>query len=153
MNRRLEILEQILTVCCSCGGAGNFLLYHHNSKRFSFKTDGKLDRSNISNTEACRSPEDVIYRKLTNVLSEMTIEIPEIPELRGQKAIRALYNAITELEEQRGDQLTDKQARALIKIAKGMISSIQVERERAKPKKRISWLPFSKTKAPRDKSL
>ena len=83
----------------------------------------------------------------------MTIEIPEIPELRGEKAIKVLYDAIAELEEQRGNQLTDKQARALIKIAKGMISSIQKEKERAKPKKRISWLPFLKTKAPRDKSL
>jgi len=83
----------------------------------------------------------------------MTIEIPEIPELRGEKATSALHNAIAELEEQRGNQLTDKQTRALIKIAKGMISSIQEERERIKPKKRISWLPFLKTKAPRDKSL
>lgn len=83
----------------------------------------------------------------------MMIEIPEIPELRDEKAIRALYNAIAELEEQKGDQLTDKQARAVIRIAKGMISSIQLERESAKPKKRISWLPFPKTKAPRDKSL
>lgn len=121
--------------------------------RFSFKTDGKLDRSNISNTEACRFPEDVIYREWTDVFAEMTIEIPEIPKLRGEKAIRTLYSAIAELEEQRGNQLTDKQAKALIKIAKGMILSIQVERERAKPKKRISWLPFSRTKAPRDKSL
>ena len=108
---------------------------------------------NIANTEACQFPEDVIYRKLTTVFAEMTIAIPEIPELRGQKAISALYDAIAELEEQRGNQLTEKQSRALIKIAKGMISSLQVERERAKPKKRISWLPFSKTKAPRDKSL
>ena len=83
----------------------------------------------------------------------MMIEIPEIPELHGEKAVKVLYDAIAELEEQRGNQLTDNQAKALIKIAKGMISSIQVERERAKPKKRISWLPFSKTKTPRDKSL
>lgn len=83
----------------------------------------------------------------------MSIEIPEIPELRGEKAIKVLYDAIAELGEQRGNHLTDKQARALIKIAKGMISSIQVERERAKPKKRTRWLPFSKTKTPTDKSL
>jgi len=83
----------------------------------------------------------------------MMIEIPEIPELRGEKAVKVLYGAIGELEEQRGNQLTDNQAKALIKIARGMISSIQVERESAKPRKRISWLPFSKTKTPRDKSL
>jgi len=83
----------------------------------------------------------------------MMIEIPEIAELHGENAVKVLYDAIAELEEQRGNQLIDKQAKALIKIAKGMISSIQVERERAKPMKRISWLPFSKTKTPRDKSL
>jgi len=83
----------------------------------------------------------------------MMIEIPEIPELRGEKAVKVLYGAIAELEEQRGNQLTDNQTKALIKIVKGMISSIQIEQERAKPRKRISWLPFSKTEAPRDKSL
>lgn len=57
----------------------------------------------------------------------MPIEIPVFPTLRGKKAIKALDALIDELEEQRGKGLTDKQTAALIKIAKGMIVSIQVE--------------------------
>jgi hypothetical protein len=83
----------------------------------------------------------------------MPIEIPKISELRGAKAIKALSDAITELEEKNENQLTDKQTEALIKIAKGMISSIRVEKERIKPKKRTSWLPFLRTKAPRGNSI
>jgi HD-GYP domain-containing protein (c-di-GMP phosphodiesterase class II) len=82
----------------------------------------------------------------------MPIEIPEISELRGEKAIKALSDAITELEEQNGNQLTDKQTEALIKIAKGMISSIQVEKEKPKPKKR-TWRPFMRPKAMGENSL
>ena len=59
---------------------------------------------------------------------EMPIEIPEFPRLRGEKAIKALYDFIAELEKQSGNELTDKQTKALIKITKGLISSIQLER-------------------------
>ena len=55
------------------------------------------------------------------------IEIPEFPRLRGQKAVEALYDFMDELEEQRGEELTDKQTTALIKFARGLISSIEVE--------------------------
>jgi len=55
------------------------------------------------------------------------IEIPEFEILRGEKAIEALYVFINELEEQRGKELTDKQTNALIKMAKGLISSIETE--------------------------
>ena len=55
----------------------------------------------------------------------MPIEIPEFPKLRGKNAIKALHGLIAELEEQRGKELTDKQTKALIKAAKGLISSIQ----------------------------
>jgi len=55
----------------------------------------------------------------------MTIQIPEFPILRGEKAVKALRDFIAELEEQRGKELADKQTKALIKIAKGLISSIQ----------------------------
>lgn len=58
----------------------------------------------------------------------MPIEIPEFPRLRGEKAIRVLNDLIVELEKQRGNGLTDKQTKALIKIAKGLISSIEVKR-------------------------
>jgi len=57
----------------------------------------------------------------------MTIQIPELPTLRGEKAVKALHNFIAELEEQRGKELADKQATALIKIARALISSIQAE--------------------------
>ena len=55
------------------------------------------------------------------------IEIQEFSRLRGKKAIKALYNFINELEEQRGKELTDKQTTALTKLAKGLISSIKTE--------------------------
>jgi len=55
------------------------------------------------------------------------IEIPEFEILRGEKAIEALNVFINELEEQRGKELTDKQTNALIKLAKGLISSIDAE--------------------------
>ena len=56
------------------------------------------------------------------------IEIPEFSRLRGKKAIKALYNFINELEEQRGKELTDKQTTALIKLAKGLILYIEAEK-------------------------
>ena len=55
------------------------------------------------------------------------IETPEFPRLRGEKAVEALYDFVDELEGQRGEELTDKQTTALIKFAKGLISSIEVE--------------------------
>ena len=55
------------------------------------------------------------------------VEIPEFPRLRGQKAVEALCDFVDELEEQRGEELTDKQTTALIKFARGLISSIEVE--------------------------
>ena len=55
------------------------------------------------------------------------VEIPEFEILRGEKAIEALYVFINELEEQRGKELTDKQTAALIKLARGLISSVETE--------------------------
>ena len=55
------------------------------------------------------------------------VEIPEFAILRGEEAIEALYGFIDELEEQRGQTLTDKQTDALIKLARGLISSIETE--------------------------
>jgi hypothetical protein len=63
------------------------------------------------------------------------IEIPEFEILRGEKAIDALYVFINELEEQRDKELTDKQTNALIKLANGLISSIET-----KPR----WTPHAK---------
>ena len=55
------------------------------------------------------------------------IEIPKFPVFRGEKAIKFLRGFINELEEQRSEELTEKQVVALIKIAKGLISSIEAE--------------------------
>jgi hypothetical protein len=56
------------------------------------------------------------------------IEIPEFPRLRGEKAIEALYDFVSELEGQRCEGLTEKQTTTLIKFAKGLISSIEAEK-------------------------
>lgn len=55
------------------------------------------------------------------------IEVPEFAVLRGEEAIEVLYGFIGELEEQRGQTLTDKQTDALIKLARGLIFSIEIE--------------------------
>ncbi len=56
------------------------------------------------------------------------IEIPEFPRLRGRKAIKALYDVINEFEEHRGEELSDKQTDAMIRIARVLISAIEVEK-------------------------
>jgi hypothetical protein len=63
------------------------------------------------------------------------IKVPEFKILRGEKAIEALNAFIDELESQRGEELTDKQANALIKLAKGLISSIEAETRLNTPNK------------------
>jgi len=70
------------------------------------------------------------------------IEIPQFPALRGQDAIEALNEIIREFEEQKGKELTEKQAKALIKFANGLISSIEAEMssgtsDRNKPKRAL----------------
>jgi hypothetical protein len=74
---------------------------------------------------------------------EMLIEIPEVRELRGEGAVKALSSVIAELKAQKEKKLTDPQAEALLKIAKGMISSIQ-EEEKTKPKRKAKWSLFSR---------
>jgi GMP synthase PP-ATPase subunit len=84
--------------------------------------------------------ENYIYRKKSNFvfLIEMQyIEIPELPTLRGENAVKALYEYIRELEEQRNEGLTKKQTKALIKLAQGLISAIETERRSAAAKKKI----------------
>ena len=62
------------------------------------------------------------------MVSEMNpVVIPEFPRLRGEEAIGALSDFMYELEEQRGKDLTDKQTDALIRVTKGLISSIEAE--------------------------
>jgi chromatin remodeling complex protein RSC6 len=65
------------------------------------------------------------------------IEIPEFPTHRGKDAIKALYEYIRELKEQRSEELTKKQTKALIKLAQGLISAIETETRSAAAKKKI----------------
>ena len=78
---------------------------------------------------------------------KMPIEIPDIPNLHGEKAIEALSEFIAELKKQSRDQPPDKQSQALMKIAKAMIASLEAQRETPKPKRMMRWFPFSRTKA------
>ena len=55
------------------------------------------------------------------------LEIPEFPVLRGEKTIKTLHDFINEFEEQMGRELTEKQVAALIKLANGLISSVEKE--------------------------
>ena len=71
------------------------------------------------------------------------IEIPEIIVLRGEEAIEALHGFITELEGQRGEDLTDKQIDALVRLAEGLISSIEAEIQSKASKEEmhlVKWL-------------
>jgi len=55
------------------------------------------------------------------------LEIPEFPILHGEEAINAINDFIKELEEQKSRKLTEKQAKTLIKFAKGLITAIEAE--------------------------
>lgn len=55
------------------------------------------------------------------------MEIPEFPKVHGKEAINTLYEYINELQEQSCKELTRKQKAALIKFARGMITSIEAE--------------------------
>lgn len=56
------------------------------------------------------------------------IEIPEFPRLRGRKAIKALCDVINEFEDHRGEELSDKQTDAMIRIVRVLISAIEAEK-------------------------
>lgn len=56
-------------------------------------------------------------------------EFPEVRRLHGRKAVRNLHEFIKELEERRGEELTDKQTNALIRVAEELISAIEGERK------------------------
>lgn len=56
-----------------------------------------------------------------------SLEARNFEVLNGEKAIEALSDYIEELEERRGKDLTEKQTDAMIKLAKGLISSIKSE--------------------------
>jgi hypothetical protein len=56
------------------------------------------------------------------------LEIPKFPVLRGEKAVKALYDFISELEAREAKELTEKQTTVLINLAKQLISSIEAEK-------------------------
>jgi len=63
------------------------------------------------------------------VMEMQPIEIPEFPRLHGKKAIKGLHDFVEELEERRGQELTDKQIDALTRIARELISTIEYEKD------------------------
>jgi len=65
------------------------------------------------------------------------IEIPDLPVLRGEEAIKALSDFIKELEEEKSEELTVKQTKALTKFARGLISAIEAEAHSTNENKRI----------------
>ena len=71
------------------------------------------------------------------------IVVPEFPRLRGEKAIKALYDFINGLEEYRGKELTNEQRTALIKLAKGLISHIEAEKKLGASDKEIKERRFA----------
>jgi hypothetical protein len=75
------------------------------------------------------------------------IEIPETPKIQGEDAILALKSYVKELQEEKGNtELSPKQTRAMIKLANGLISSIQTEirakspNRNSKPQRLVSIL-------------
>lgn len=69
------------------------------------------------------------------------IEIPKFPVFRGEKAIKFLRSFINELAEHRSEELTKKQATTLIKIANGLISTIEAEMcKKEKPQIKLIFL-------------
>ena len=73
-----------------------------------------------------------------------TIEIPEFPTLCGEEAVKALYEYVRELEEQKNEELTEKQTEALIKLALGLIAAIETETRSAAADKKIKSLGLVK---------
>jgi hypothetical protein len=65
------------------------------------------------------------------------LKIPELPILRGEEAINALHEYIRELEEQKNEELTEKQTKALIKLAQELISAIETETHSAREDEKI----------------
>lgn len=53
------------------------------------------------------------------------LEKPEVVVLKGKEAIETLNNYICELKQGSAEELTEEQAKAMIKIANGLIQSIR----------------------------
>lgn len=79
-----------------------------------------------------RFVEDGIYRKNPHfvlVIGMRSIEIPESPRLRGEEAIWAVNDFVTELRNRKGKELTERQIAAVVKFVQGLTASIEEERK------------------------
>jgi len=57
------------------------------------------------------------------------VETADVPIFRGGKrTLDALYNFINEIQEQRGNRLTEKQTKALIKVAEVLIFFVEAQK-------------------------
>ena len=65
---------------------------------------------------------------------------PEILVLKGEDAIQVLNEYVKELEEGQAEELTKKQARAMVKLAKGFIKSIEAEARTHEPVRNTNLL-------------
>jgi len=67
------------------------------------------------------------------------LTIPKVQILRGEEAIKALNDYMKILEEQKPEELTDNQVKALTQSARALISSIQSETPSKSVKPRPSF--------------
>lgn len=65
------------------------------------------------------------------------VEMPEISVLHGDEAIKALQQYIDELEKQDVEGLTENQTRALVKIAQGLISTLEAQKQQHRNEQKI----------------
>lgn len=70
----------------------------------------------------------LIENSTTLSVMKMRVEIPGFPKSDDTKATESLHRFIGQLEGPRGRELTDEQAKALVKIAGALISSIEQSR-------------------------
>jgi phage regulator Rha-like protein len=70
------------------------------------------------------------------------LKVPEFVNLSGERAIEALQQLVKDFEKQKGKELTEKQAEALIKVANQLIWSIKAETYQGALDKRIKGRRF-----------
>ena len=102
-----------------------------------------------------KKPIYIILQKLTFILEVSSIffvvvvmqqhSSPEIRVLEGEKAIEALEECITQLEENKPGKLTQKQTETMIKLAKTLITVIDDETTILKTLKASQIWPKLKT--------
>lgn len=72
------------------------------------------------------------------------IEIPETHRTSGKEAIQSINEYINELQQQTNKELTRKQKSAMIKFARGLITSIETEMQKKAAHKRTRKTPIMK---------